>query len=167
MNTRRLWIVMVAFFGMCSGQVHAAEQVSGWVENAALLHGDLILPAKLDTGADHSSLCAESLTEFEKNGKPWVRFQVTGAGGESRWIEAEMLRSARIKSRCGERERRPVVKLGLCVGKVFRDVEINLVDRRQFEYPLLVGRSFLAPGIIVDPSRTHLTPPECGDQAKP
>ena len=40
-------------------------------------------------------------------------------------------------------------------------VEVNLVDRGKFEHPLLVGRSFLSQGVLVDSAARHRVPPAC------
>ncbi|WP_308700608.1 RimK/LysX family protein, partial [Pseudomonas ceruminis] len=42
-----------------------------------------------------------------------------------------------------ELSRRPVVDLELCLGDEKRTVEVNLVDRSSFNYPLLVGAKAL------------------------
>ena len=54
-----------------------------------------------------------------------------------------------------------MVLLGICVGAYYREVEVNLVDRSKFKYPLLVGRSFLSGALIVDPSKTYAVEPNC------
>ena len=49
----------------------------------------------------------------------------------------------------------------ICLGNKRRTVEVNLVDRDEFDYPMLLGRSALQGIAIVDPSITHLSQPDC------
>jgi hypothetical protein len=51
-------------------------EILGWVEYAKLPALDLELKAKLDTGAETSSLDARIIKKFRKDGKRWVRFAV-------------------------------------------------------------------------------------------
>ena len=65
--------------------------------------------------------------------------------------EHKVSRISKIKGRADEEEegdapeisKRPVVDLELCLGDVKRTVEVNLVDRSSFNYPLLVGSKAL------------------------
>ena len=51
--------------------------------------------------------------------------------------------------------------LGVCLGSVQRTVEVNVVDRSGFDYPVLIGRSFLAGIFVVDPGERFLLTPDC------
>ena len=46
------------------------------------------------------------------------------------------------------------------------EVEVNLVDRGKFEHPLLVGRSFLSQGVLVDSAARHRVPPACDKRGR-
>jgi len=70
-------------------------------------------------------------------------------------------RMARIKRHFGKEQVRYVVKLGICLGSVYREAEVTLVDRTGFNYPLLVGRNFLKDDFLIDPSATFLNKPDC------
>ena len=41
------------------------------------------------------------------------------------------------------------------VGAIRSKIDVNLSDRTDFEYPLLIGRNFLMDNMIVDVSRHH------------
>jgi hypothetical protein len=51
--------------------------------------------------------------------------------------------------------------LRICVGGISKEVEVSLVDRSNYEHPLLIGRSFLAGDLIVDPGATFSVSPTC------
>jgi hypothetical protein len=75
-------------------------------------------------------------------------------------LERKVERVARVKKASGGVQDRPVVRLGLCLGKTYRVTEVNLTDRSGFKLPLLVGRSFLSDGFAVDASRTDTVEPD-------
>lgn len=131
----------------------------------AQLHLDgqpLRLKAKLDTGAKSSSLDATDITPFERDGRHWVRFRPSRSGlDEAPLVEQPVARYVRIKRHSGPYDRRPVIRLPLCLGDELRTVEVNLTDRGNFIYPLLLGRKALAGLAVVDPARTFLRAPSC------
>ncbi|MBI4206165.1 MAG: ATP-dependent zinc protease [Betaproteobacteria bacterium] len=138
-----------------------AAPVAGWLERARLSPGDIVLEAKLDSGARTSSLHAVNLRQFERDGKEWVAFDVAGDNGRSVHIERPLVRIARIKSALGTDEARPTVTLGVCIGTVYRVTEVNLVDRDGLSKPLLIGRRFLKGRLLVDLNRRYLLEPTC------
>jgi hypothetical protein len=119
------------------------------------------IKAKLDTGADNSSIHAQVTAEFERNGKPWIAFDVESVDGRKIGFERQVIRTVRIKRHAGESQRRPVVRLTFCVGDIARDVEVNLVNRAKLKYNLLIGRSFMAGQLLVDSALKFTTEPTC------
>ena len=58
---------------------HAQEAlpgVVGWVEQAMILPENVPVTIKMDTGALTSSMDAQALRRFDRNGKPWVSYDV-------------------------------------------------------------------------------------------
>lgn len=143
-----------------------AVPVAGWIERARLSPGDIVLEAKLDTGARTSSLHAVNLRQFERDGKNWAAFDVTGNDGRSVRLERPVLRIAHIKSALGSDEARPTVTLGICIGRVYLITEVNLVDRSSMTKPLLIGRRFLKGQLRVDLAHRYLLEPAC-DRTEP
>ena len=135
--------------------------VVGWLEKARILPGGLTLRAKLDTGAKTCSLTALGMIEFNRNGEQWVRFEVKDKYADKITLERKVLRTASIKQHGAELQKRPVVLVGICLGYVYKEVEVSLVDRSTFNYPMLLGRSFLAGRFIIDPAAKFTTPPSC------
>ncbi len=159
-------LLVAAFFNSPAG----ADQVStsyGWLENVAIYPPGMKLSAKLDTGADSCSVHAEKLDLFEKGGDTWVRFTLANRFGDSARVSREVVRNTKIKKKAGGAQKRPVVRFGICIGEVYEVVECNLVNRSHFQYPVLVGRNFLAGTALVDSSSTFTVDPGCKDVRPP
>lgn len=139
----------------------AQPTVVGWIEPVRLGSEGLVVPAKLDTGADTSSLGASGITWIRRDGRDWVAFDVVAKDNRKVRLERKVERVARVKKASGGVQERPVVLLGVCLGDTYRITEVNLTDRTGFKLPFLVGRSFLAERFAVDSSRTHTVEPGC------
>ncbi|MEJ2397812.1 MAG: RimK/LysX family protein [Gammaproteobacteria bacterium] len=155
----RVYLCMFIFLGMAA---HVeAKQLIGWVENVRVSPGDVTVKAKIDTGAKTSSLDCECITPFMRDGKQWLSFSVKNHQGQIVQLEKPVVRIARIRRHFGQQQRRYVVKLGICLGTVYREAEVTLIDRSGFNYSLLVGRNFLKDDFLIDPSRTFTRHPRC------
>lgn len=142
-------------------QTSADNQVFGWVENVALPAQKLQLQAKLDTGADFSSLGVRNLVHFTQGNAAWIRFTVESVNRPPVVVELEVIRTVRIKRHGGAGDERPVVKLEFCLGTISNAVEVTLADRTNFAYPVLLGRNFLLERVLVSSSRTFTAEPQC------
>lgn len=139
--------------------------IFGWAEPVVLEEAGFELEAKLDTGADTSSLDAIDIRRFRRKGVSWVRFTVEDhAEGEEVRLERPLLRRVLIKQHDGNSQRRSVVALTVCLGEHRRQVEFSLIDRSRFDYPVLLGRSALAGIAIVDPDEVNLSKPTCDSE---
>ena len=114
----------------------AEKTVVGWIEKVRIYPGNFLVHAKLDSGAEYSSLDAGNLQEFERDGKNWVRFDLEEKReGKKITIERPLLRWAPIKRHNQEPQRRPVIKLGVCLGNIYKETEVNLIDRTELSIP--------------------------------
>ena len=52
------------------------RDIFGWVERVVLREAGFELKAKLDTGAETSSLDAVDIRRFKRGGESWVRFTI-------------------------------------------------------------------------------------------
>jgi hypothetical protein len=137
----------------------AAELLTvGWIERVKL--DGLVITAKLDTGAKTASLHASEIRQFVRDDGDWVAFDVSDKKGQKRHFEKKVSRVSQIKRLSGNAQNRPTVVMGVCLGKICRSVEVNLVDRTGFNYEFLLGRSFMADYFIVDPARTFTVEPD-------
>ncbi|MDH5408236.1 MAG: RimK/LysX family protein [Gammaproteobacteria bacterium] len=165
----RFWFRLVLLLVMIfSGHiVYAADKmVIGWIEQVRLEAVGLTFLAKIDTGADNSSIKAEILEKYQRDGVEWIRFRITNKQAQSVVLEREVVRYANIKAKKGPRIRRPVVLLGLCLGKDYRKIQVNLAERKRFKYHMLIGRSFLKGFYLVDSELKHTASPDCNDKEK-
>lgn len=147
--------------GLLTVPAFSAREVVGWAEQAIIYPGKIKIMAKIDTGAETTSLHCERCETYDRNGEPWVRVKVTDQRGEWVIMERRVHRVARIKRHFGEVQERPVIMLGICLGGVYGLTEVNLVDRSGLAYPLLVGRQFLGQRYLVDAGSRHVNPPHC------
>lgn len=141
----------------------ADKQIIGWLEQVHINEARIVLDAKIDTGADNSSIKAKILKKYERDGKQWVRFRLRDKHNHTVVLERKIERYTRIKRKMAPAIRRPVVKLGLCLGNVFREAEVNLAERKKFKYHILIGRSFLKGIFLVDSDMQYETRPVCPD----
>lgn len=133
----------------------------GYVETVLVNPGNMRITAKIDTGAKSSSLDVLNVRPFVRDGKQWVRFVLTAEDGKRRRFELPVTRIATIKRAGVSPQRRFVVKMGICLGDVYEESDVNLVNRQRMNYRMLVGRLFTAGRFVVDPEATFLTRPAC------
>ena len=159
----RGFVVILLLFS--STQSHAGTrrlEIVGWVENAVLVGPGIKLRAKLDTGAETSSLDAVIIKKFRKHGKRWVRFQLTDRQtGKEHIVVRERVRTTGVIQHDGRAQVRPVVLMNLCIASRLLATEVSLIDRSEFNYPLLLGRNTLKSFALIDPDNIFLSEPDC------
>ncbi len=137
-------------------------QILGWVENAYLVAPGFEVRAKLDTGANTSSLDARIIKKFRQWGRRWVRFAVRDPeSGEETVMVRERERTIGIVQHEGDNEVRPTVKVEVCIAGRLLPIEVSLVDRSNFNYPLLLGRRTLSELAVVDSNATFISDATC------
>jgi hypothetical protein len=141
------------------------EQVSnklvvGQLEQVWLTDPELALTAKIDTGAETSSLDAHNIELFERDGRRWVRFEIIDpVTGASESLERRLKRTVGISQAGGAAtKRRPVVKMGIVIGRSNQTAEFTLSDRSHQGYQALIGRNILKDVMIVDVSKKNIAP---------
>lgn len=141
----------------------SAKEVIGWVENVGVSSSNAIVKAKIDTGADSSSLHCECITPYERDGDQWVRFTITDIDDKSVSYEKKIIRTTKVKRHFGNVQERIVVRMGICIGDQYGETDVSLVDRSGFNYSMLIGRKYLKDKFIVDPGETFMSSPKCKD----
>lgn len=137
------------FFLLCLLSVGAHAQSFGYVEKV-LLANQYLLKAKLDTGAKSASLNAHNIKLDKEEGTTWVHFKVPTKSGDVSFKE-KLVGYVRIKARYGENQlgmskktfKRPLVAMNITLGKQTQPILMNLTNRGNFNYPILLGRDAL------------------------
>ncbi|OGA20237.1 MAG: hypothetical protein A3H32_02955 [Betaproteobacteria bacterium RIFCSPLOWO2_02_FULL_63_19] len=158
----------LSFLIGCVGPGLAAEpapRVAGLVEKVVIGRPGVQFEAKLDTGADISSIDATHVTRSQRDGRTWMDFTVARSDGSRVKLSGRLIRHMRVRRSGAATIRRPVVALELCLGPVSRTVEVGLANRDGLDYDLLVGTNFLKGYFMVDPMRTHVLTPKCTGEA--
>jgi len=141
----------------------ACPDISGFViigeaEKVTIKSKDLRLNARIDTGAQTSSLGAIDQQPFERDGKKWVQFSVQDPNtGTLVDYKLPVVRIAEIKRHGAETQKRYVVKLKVILGNIEMEREFTLADRSRFTFPMLIGRNVLSGKYIVDVNRKFST----------
>ncbi|MCQ2042390.1 RimK/LysX family protein [Stutzerimonas kunmingensis] len=141
----------------------------GWVERGRVLPEEVTVKFKLDTGALTSSMHAEDIEYFERDGDEWVRFDLDledierGKLVKSR-IERKLHRELTVRG-AGGKEDRPVVLMKVCIGERLLEEQFSLRDRDEMHYPVLLGRRTLEKLGPVDSARTFTIEPSCEELA--
>ncbi len=161
-----LFLVALLGGGAWAGEAPAQSApkqkvIMGWLESIFIKPWNRRLTAKLDTGAKTSSLHADNIEHFSKNGEDWVRFALGDIEDQKLppiIAEKPLLRTVNIKCKGDDCQpsKRDVVLMTVCKNGKDYEAEFNLVDRSNFNYPVLLGRSFLKDVALVDAGQTFL-----------
>jgi hypothetical protein len=136
----------------------------GWVERVSLPElGLWDLEAKVDTGARTSALHVRSVDPI-LNGlggasaarSLFVVLPPIGGAGDRRLMRVVVKDWIEVRDTSGRRERRPVVETALEMGPFRRTIRLTLTDRGDMRYQMLVGRTAIPPGVLVDPTARFL-----------
>jgi len=161
-----LTLVVLALPLLAQADARAPKMILGWLETTQLLGSDMRIKSKLDVGAKTSSMQATNIERFERDGKPWVRFDFTDEDVDTEKerilrLEGPLVREVVIKRHGAPNITRPVVAQEICLYNQIYRTEFSLADRGKFNYAILLGRSFLSRVALVDPSESFLSRPNC------
>lgn len=138
------------------GLAEAKEKIKiGAVENVVLLPWGVKMPARIDTGAATSSLDARNLIVKGET----AEFSLPPQYGE-RKIRLRIVKWKTVKS-AGHTSKRPVVIMELCIGSKRIRTHVNLNDRSNVKYPLIIGRNTLQHDFVVECSSSYCAEPTC------
>ncbi|MBL4671250.1 MAG: ATP-dependent zinc protease [Arenicella sp.] len=128
----------------------------GAVEKVRLIKEKITYAARIDTGADFSSIGVYNTKTFERDSKDWVRFSLEDSDGATRF-EYPIFDTIRIKVSSRETANRIEIKIDIKMGGIkYKKQIFNLADRSHLKYQLLIGRSFLRDIAVVDVSRKNI-----------
>ncbi len=129
----------------------------GWRERLSLPDLGLNLKAKVDTGARTSALHVAWLEEFTRDNAMWLRFAVDTTRGKSKLRVCEVLALDRreVTDSGGHTTARWFIRSTISMAHRNFDAEINLTNRGNMMFPMLLGRSALCGQFVVDPERSY------------
>jgi len=139
---------------------------AGWVEHVTL--PDLAIPrlkAKIDTGARTSALHVVRMRTVDTTGGPLHRpiLEITvpggGRGRKPHRVRAAVRGYVVVRDTSGRMERRPVIETALHLGPLRKRIAVTLTNRGDMLFPMLIGRTALGTGVVVDPARRYLLGP--------
>lgn len=111
--------------------------------------------SRIDTGAETSSIDADAVRTFEREGEKWVGFDlINRETGEKSHFEKRIKRQPTVK-RINGSEERIVVVMDIKMGDEIVKAEFSLAHRDKFNYQGLIGRNILTGRAIVDTSLTN------------
>ena len=126
----------------------------GQLEKVRLDPPGLTYTARIDSGAEGSSLHAIDIVRFERDGKRWVRFKLENGNSEPVSMEREVARRVVVRQASqDEVDRRVKVLMRITIGSYTDMLEFSLNDRSAMEYPILIGRDFLRNNAMIDVSQ--------------
>ncbi len=133
--------------------------IVGEVENIYLADPELVFSARIDSGAETSSVDARNITRFERDGSNWVRFDIPVPESDKLiTLEKEIVRRVRVtQAAADDPERRVVVELQFAIGNHEQVAEFTLTDRNDLEHQVLIGRNVLRDVMLIDVGREFAT----------
>lgn len=117
----------------------------------------LVIPAikaRIDSGAKTSALHAVNIIPFNREGLPWVRYEVHPMqkdGKTTVYCESPVIDKRKVKSSSGLVEVRYVIKTILSIAESTWEIEVTLTNRDSMGYRMLLGRQAMAGKLLVDP----------------
>lgn len=173
MKTKNLFFSLLIAWILIPTQTFALtcneKQILGQIEKVKITSKNFVLDAKLDTGAAMSSLSASDISISKSHNQTWVHFIVkTSAAGNKIQFTEPLIRFTRVLKRKEENTQaksystRPVILLPVCLGNQKKNILVNLTDRSDFHYPMLVGSDALKKfKILVDVTQQYSSLPTC------
>jgi hypothetical protein len=139
--------------------VSADKMLVGELEHVYIDPPGVTVVARIDTGATSSSLHAENIVPFERDGEDWVRFDMMVNDRDSVPVERKVIRRVRVVQQADPGgSRRPVVEMRVRLGEIQDTFEFTLADRSHLENELILGRNFLADVTLVDVGQQFIQP---------
>lgn len=120
------------------------------------------IPAKVDTGADGSSIWASNIRV--RSGELYFNFFAPGfAYYNETPVKTTAFRVTTVRNSFGQKESRYKIKLRVQVGDHTLKRWFTLANRSHNNYPILLGKNFLKNKFIVDVSQKNLVSKQLSD----
>jgi len=117
------------------------------------------IKAKLDTGAQTSSLHASGIKPFERDGEEWVRFRVRpwqDSADDDVLVELPIQDRRDVRSSNGHVQERIVVRMSIVLLERTIRTDVTLSNRSTMGFRMLIGRRALRRGFDVSSRDSYL-----------
>jgi hypothetical protein len=145
---------------MSTGRRRNERLKIGWREWVRLPElGVAAIKAKIDTGARTSALHAYRVEPFRRGGELWVRFELHPLQRSDRLkvaCEARAVDERTVRNSGGHVERRYIIETTLELGECSWPIELALTNRDEMGFRMLLGRTALRRGVLIEPGRSFL-----------
>jgi hypothetical protein len=144
-------VLITAVLFAANAAADSPRQIIGATEIIEIEPSKLRIKARVDTGAQTTSIHAENIeidTTGDARGKP-IAFRLVNQQGQSSRVETHVAKQIVVRTSEGS-ERRYAVPLTLTLGQHSKTVLVTLNDRSEMRYRLLLGRNWLRGDYIVD-----------------
>ena len=118
------------------------------------------IKAKIDSGARTSSLHVSEVALFEKDDEEFAQFEVvygTRRKPRRKQCTARVVEHRNVTDSGGHVDERIVISTGIQIGNETREIEITLAERKGMKFRMLLGRTTINQGFLVDASKSYLT----------
>lgn len=115
------------------------------------------IEAKVDTGAYNGAIHVSLVSEFERDGKEWIRFVLLDEDHpefNNKVYETDVFEEKSIRSSSGHVQRRYVVPVTVILKGRELKAKLSLTSRKDLRYPILLGRKIIKKHFVVDASKT-------------
>jgi hypothetical protein len=159
-HPRALWVLALLLAAGCAFLPARRGQLRWLIGATAPIEVEeagLVYLARIDTGATSTSLRAldveidDASPDMNQNVGKRIRFRTLTAEGEEKTLES-VITAVQMVSNSQGTERRYKVPLTLRWQYVNKTVDVNLRDRSEMTYKLLIGRDWLGNSFVVDVS---------------
>jgi hypothetical protein len=181
MNIRCLFVlasaaILSGLLGYSLGAIPQTPElpaIVGRVEKGLVSEHCIPMQIRMDTGAKTSSISAKNIKLITKDNQEWVQFTLDPEHSvTAHEFELPIARLVKIRKRQSESqaeafEKRPVVLMPVTLGEQTQMIQVNLADRSQFNYGMLMGRTaMLQFGVMVDPNLVFTVKPVCESETQ-
>lgn len=112
---------------------------------------ELYFHAKIDSGAESSSIHASKITSYTKNGKLFVEFETRDDKGVTQIYKRQVSKVDEVKNSLGAHKRYFFYET-VWISHLPYYAELNVTDRSHLSKRFLVGKNILKQGFLIDSS---------------
>ena len=137
------------------------KNIIGWNEWCSLPDANIsAIKAKIDTGARTSCLHAFEINEYYFDSKLYINFSIHPVQNNNKVIlkcHALVIDQKTVTNSGGASELRYFIRTTLVLGDHSYTIDLNLTNRDDMKFRMLIGREALEKRFVVDSSKRFLT----------